>query len=301
MATIKLQPKCELVAIIDTICEQQIGFPHYATLQEYLETTPTVDAFIIATPNGTHASLAIEVLEAGKHVLIEKPFALRRHEAEAVISKAIEAKKQVMVVLQNRYSPVSKWLKSIVEQDILGKVYFVEVNCFWNRNENYYFKNSWRGSKETDGGTLYTQFSHFIDILYWLFGDITRISSRFYNNRHKELISIEDTGSIFFEFVNNGAGCMNFTTASFERNIESSITIIAENGSIKISGQYMDTIEYCHIKDYILPEMPANDPSKNNIKMLEEFIKVIHQEAGSNSLDGLHSVDIIERMYTAAS
>lgn len=303
-ATIGRHPGCELVSIIDSnkeVGQETNGIPYYTTVQNYLSTTPEVDAFVIATPNGTHASLALELLDAGKHVLVEKPFALTKKEAEEIINKANERSKQVMVVLQNRFSPVSQWLKKITGSGVLGQVFFLEINCFWNRNQHYYSKDSWHGTMDMDGGILYTQFSHFIDTIYWIFGDITRIGSRFYNYRHHNPAPFADTGSVIFEFCRGGAGCFNFTTAAWEKNMESSITVLAEFGSIKISGQYMDKVEYCHIKDYNFPGLSANDPAGNNLRMLDEFVKAIEQNKGSNSLDGLHSVDLIERMYGSGS
>ena len=278
-----------------------MGIPFHSSLAAYLEQSGEADALVIATPNGTHAQLALDALNHNKHVLIEKPMALKKEDAQAVICKAAEVNRQVMVVLQNRFSPVSQWLKGLVHSGALGQLYLVEVNCFWNRDERYYKKGSWHGTADMDGGTLFTQFSHFIDTVYWLFGDITRINSRFSNYRHQHLTAFEDTGAIVFDFEKGGTGCFNFSTASWEKNVESSITILAENGSVKISGQYMNTVEHCHIKNYRLPSGFSDyDPGNNNDQMLDAMVRAIRQGGQTNAAEGARAVDIIERMYAAA-
>ena len=299
-------PQCELTALIDSDCNrfasyQQFNIPFFNSTEAYFHANIEADATVIATPNNTHASIATAFLKQKRHVLIEKPMALKRADAETVIETAKEQNKKLMVVLQNRFSPVSIWLKEMMESKQLGKIFFVEVNCFWNRDERYYKKDSWHGTKEMDGGSLFTQFSHFIDTVYWLFGDIRNISSRFDNFNHQQLIQFEDTGSVHFEFEEGGMGCINFSTAVWDKSLESSLTIIAENGSIKISGQYMNRVEHCHIKNYHLPaELKNTDTSSNNhSKMIDSFVEAIRQNGSTNAEDALHSVDIIERMYAA--
>jgi predicted dehydrogenase len=298
-------PDCELTALIDhhPLEGTELGslnLPYFDSLSSYFSKDGDADAVIIATPNGSHASMALEVLEHHKHVMIEKPMALKNKEAIAIIKKAGEVNRQVMVVLQNRYAPVSLWLKQLVSSGILGKLYFVEVNCFWNRDERYYKKGNWHGTASLDGGTLFTQFSHFIDTVYWLFGDIENINSRFYNFNHQHLTEFEDTGSVVFDFQNGGTGCFNFSTASWDKNVESSLTILAEHGSIKISGQYMNTIEHCHIRNYQLPSSFAQyEPSGNHSQMLHAMVKAIRNGGSTNAEEGAQTVDIIERMYAA--
>lgn len=215
--------------------------------------------------------------------------------------------------MQNRYSPPSSWLKDVVETGILGKIFIVQVNCYWNRDKRYYKSGNWHGNKKLDGGTLYTQFSHFIDLMYWLFGDITNIQSRFKDFNHQDLTQFEDSGIISFEFLSGGIGSLNFSTSVWETNLESSITVIAENGSVKIGGQYMDRVEYCMIKDYTMPELqptnPANDygPYKGSAANHQYIIaNVIDTLLGrttitTNAYEGEMVVDIIERMYGAGN
>jgi predicted dehydrogenase len=299
-------PECELTAIIDKDSHrlselQHLNIPSFQSVDDYLSSDTETDVVIVATPNGTHASLAVQIMNQQKHVLIEKPMALKKSDAEYIIQTAKQTNRKAMVVLQNRFSPVSAWLKQLIDSNLAGKIFFVEVNCFWNRDERYYKKDSWHGTSDMDGGTLFTQFSHFIDTLYWLFGDIKNIKSRFCNFSHQHLTDFEDTGTLHFEFERGGLGCVNFSTALWDKTMESNLTILAENGTVKVSGQYMDRIEYCHIKNYDLPEtIEAVNPSvSNHYKLIDAVVKAIKEDVSTNAEEALHSVDIIERMYAA--
>jgi predicted dehydrogenase len=264
---------------------------------------------IIATPNGLHAQHAMQCLDNDKHVVIEKPIALSRQDSEQVIYKALQVHKHVFGVMQKRYSPPSVWIKEIVSKGILGKIFMVQLNCYWNRDNRYYKNGTWHGTKKLDGGTLFTQFSHFIDIMYWLFGDVQDISSRLRDFNHNDLTEFEDSGIVNFEFVNGGIGSINFSTAVWDKNLESCMTIIAENGSVKIGGQYMDKVEYCHIKNYNMPELtPTNDgndygsykgSAANHHFVIDNVVAVLkgREAITTNALEGLKVVDIIERIY----
>ena len=305
---------CELVALIDVKDKSQLGIDHYTVpfyddFKSYLETNPDVDVVNIASPNGFHAAQALMALEAKKHVVLEKPMALTKADAEKVIFKALQVHKQVFAVMQNRYSPPSIWLKELLESGKLGKTFLVQINCFWNRDERYYKKDSWHGKKDLDGGTLFTQFSHFIDLMYWYFGDITNIQAKFKDFNHQQLTEFEDTGVVSFDFVNGGMGCLNYSTSVWDKNLESSITVIAENGSLKVGGQYMNVVEYCHIKDYNMPQLaptnPGNDygaykgSAANHHYIIENVVDVLNGKSTitTNALEGLKVVDIIERIY----
>lgn len=179
--------------------------------------------------------------------------ALKRADCEAIIFKSLQVSKQVFCVMQNRYSPPSQWLRKVLMDNLLGKIFMVQINCFWNRDERYYTADTWHGSKELDGRTLFTQFSHFIDIMYWLFGDTTNIQAAFQNFSHKETIDFEDTGLVHFDFVNGGKGCFNYSTAVHNQNFESKLAIVGDKGMIKVGGQYMEKVEYCDIENYEMP------------------------------------------------
>lgn len=314
---IKRNEESELVALVDIKKAEDLnidvfGVPLYATIQEMLQQHPDVEVVNIATPNGLHAEQALQCLEARKHVVIEKPMALHKLDAEKVIFKALQVNRHVFAVMQNRYSPPSVWIKELIEDHRLGKVFMVQVNCYWNRDDRYYKKGSWHGKGDLDGGTLFTQFSHFIDIMYWLFGDIDDIQARFADFNHHNSTDFEDSGLVTFRFVNGGMGCINYSTSIWNQNLESSMTIIAENGSVKIGGQYMNEVEICHINGYEMPELaptnPGNDygaykgSAANHHYIIENVVDVLNNRATitTNALEGLKVVDIIERIYQAA-
>ena len=186
----------------------------------------------------------------------------------------------------------------------------VQLNCYWNRDDRYYKADSWHGKKDLDGGTLFTQFSHFIDIMYWLFGDMENIQAKFNDFNHSELTDFEDSGFVSFDFVNGGMGCINYSTSVWNQNLESSMTIIAENGSVKIGGQYMDKVEYCHIKNYDMPVLqptnPGNDygaykgSAQNHNFVIENVVDVLlnRSSINTNALEGLKVVEIISNIYS---
>lgn len=311
-------PESELVGLIDTANKESLDIdnyevPFFNSLSDFLASTLDVEVINIATPNGFHAGQAIQCLEANKHVVIEKPMALSKQDAEKVIFKSLHVHKHVFAVMQNRYSPPSVWIKEMIESGRLGRVYIVQLNCYWNRDDRYYTSESWHGTKKLDGGTLFTQFSHFIDIMYWLFGDINNIQTKLDSHNHSHLTEFEDSGFISFDFVNGGMGGINYSTSVWDRNLESSMTIIAENGSVKIGGQYMDKVEYCHIKDYTMPKLaptnPGNDygaykgSAQNHHYIINNVVNVLkgRDSITTNALEGMKVVEIIERIYNGGN
>ena len=311
---IRQNTEAELVAVADILSPGELGLKgmeedFYLSLTEMLIARPEIDVVNICTPNGLHASQAIEALDAKKHVVIEKPLALTKADSEKIIFKALQVSRHVFVVMQNRYSPPSVWLKEMIDSNQLGDIYMVQLNCFWNRDDHYYQKGNWHGDRYMDGGTLFTQFSHFIDIMYWLFGDIENIKGNFRNFSHKHTIHFEDSGVVSFDFVNGGMGCITYSTSVWDKNLESSITIIGEKGTIKVAGQYMNDVEYCHVEGYEMPELddsnPPNDYGRykgsaaNHHFVIENVINTLNGRSTitTNALEGLKVVEIIERIY----
>ena len=287
----------ELVALCDIRSKGELGIeaydvPFFPSLNELLQADLEVDVINICTPNGLHAGMAIQAIESGHHVVIEKPMALTLQDAEKVVYTSLRYQKQAFCVMQNRYSPPSIWIKEMVDSGRLGNIYMVQLNCYWNRDNRYYKAGGWHGDAQLDGGTLFTQFSHFIDIMYWLFGDICHIQAKFADFNHQNLTAFEDSGLITFDFVNGGMGCLNYSTAVWDKNMESSMLIIAENGSVKIGGQYMNEVEYCHIKDYEMPTLaptnPGNDygpykgSAQNHNFVIRNVVEVLSETSGKS-------------------
>ncbi len=316
---IQRNPEAELIALCDVQNREKLGLkemeaiPFFNDIDILLNSDFDFDILCICTPNGLHTAHAIKALEKQMHVVIEKPMGLNAKDCERVIAKSKEKNKEVFTVMQNRYSPPAQWIKEILEKKLLREIFMVQVNCYWNRDDRYYRPNGqahlWKGTKNLDGGTLFTQFSHFIDMIYWLFGDIKNIQARFANFNHLDSINFEDSGLVNFEFVNGGMGTLNYSTSVWDKNLESSMTIIGSKGAVKIGGQYMNEVEYCHIEGYSMPELqpanPANDyghykgSAANHIYVIENVIDVLkgRKTITTNAMEGLKVVEIIEKIY----
>ncbi|MDJ0363935.1 Gfo/Idh/MocA family oxidoreductase [Hymenobacter sp. H14-R3] len=305
-----------LVALIDERAELRVGLvaefpgvPFFASLAEYLQAGPAADVLTVATPNGLHAPQAVAGLRHGLHVVIEKPIALHTTDAELIVQAAQQMGRLVFGVMQNRYSPPAAWLKQVVDEGRLGEVFLVQLNCFWNRDARYYRPGGWKGTQALDGGTLFTQFSHFVDLLYWVFGDITNLAARFRDFTHEGITEFEDSGLVTFDLVRGGSGTLSYSTAVWDRNLESSLTVVAERGSLKLGGQYLDKVEYCHLQGYTLPTLPPTNPANdygsyqgsaaNHVQVIDNVIDTLKQRsaATTNALEGLKVVEIIERIY----
>lgn len=311
--------EAELVAVYDIkterkeALEKKYNILPTASIAEMVN-RKEIDVITVCTPNGNHFSTALLSLEAGKNVLIEKPMTINKLDAERLIYSGLKNNKQIFVVKQNRFNPPVQHLKQLMQREQLGKIYFVVIDCFWNRNKEYYLNSDWKGKKNDDGGTLFTQFSHFIDIPYYLFGDIDldSITGVIKNAGHDGLIEFEDTGAFTFKFKSGALGSLNYTTASFKQNMEGSITVFAENATIKIGGQYLNTLEYQKTNgfdNFDLPESkPANDygfyqgSMSNHDKIISNVVDALlgKGQIMTNAVEGMKVVEIIERMYNVA-
>lgn len=317
-------PEAELIAICDVDPELERhelypqGVPFYRTFEDVLSSGLKADVVSICTPNGLHIPQALLAIRSGHHVLIEKPMGLSKQACEQAIFEALQHDRQVFVVKQNRYSPPVKWLRQMVLEERLGRILNVQINCFWNRDDRYYAQRSnsgsvnWKGTKDLDGGVLFTQFSHFIDIMYWIFGDIKAIRSRLYNFTHVHNTEFPDSGTASFEFIQGGTGTINFSTSVWDRNLESSITVIGEKGSVKIGGQYMNAVEICHVQDYTFEPLPETNPpndygpfqgsAANHHYVIENVVRTLNgrDRITANMLEGMKVVEIIERIHASA-
>jgi len=312
---IEAHPEGELAGIIDIDPNKaENNDQSYNSWESFQSTGIKADIAIIALPNGLHIPMAKKAIEEGIHVLIEKPMGLSAAECQELIDLAKSNGKKVFVVKQNRYSPPSLWMKEMIDSGRLGKIYEVHIRCFWNRDDRYYQTGpkseiNWRGSKDLDGGVLFTQFSHFIDVMYWVFGDIQNIQSRLFNHNHIDSTEFPDSGMVHFDFIKGGVGSLQFSTSVFEENMESSMTILAEKGAFKVGGQYMERIEFVNISNYQMRELPeASAPNDygnykgsagNHSHVIQNVIDTLKDRAeiATGGEDGMKVVDIIERIY----
>jgi predicted dehydrogenase len=304
----------EVVGVFDTnettlkSFSEEYGLHAYQSMNELLADA-AIDVVNICTPNGTHADLAIQTLNSGKNTVVEKPMSISVNSAKEMQKAAATSGKTLFVVKQNRYNPPVKAVKELIETGKLGKPLMVSVNCFWNRNAAYYEQSPWRGTNSLDGGALYTQFSHFVDILYYLFGEIENVHGVTANMAHQGLIDFEDSGSFNFQFKNGGLGNLAFTTASYQQNMEGSITIFAENATIKIGGKYLNTIDYQVTDGFDIADVAVSSPANNygfyegsmsnHDKVIDNVIEALNgrQEVMTNGSEGMKVVEMISKFY----
>jgi predicted dehydrogenase len=310
---IKITEGAELVSVCDIIKDRSdklgaaFGAKAYYSIDELLKDSKA-DIVSICSPNGLHAQHSILSLQSGKHVLCEKPMAISVYDCGEMIKTAEKANKRLFVIKQNRYNPPVHAIKEAIERGKLGKVNSVQLSCFWNRNEAYY-ENSWKGTKDLDGGTLYTQFSHFVDLLYYLVGDVKDAKAFGMNYCHQGIIEFEDTGAVILKFHNGAIGTINYTVNSFGGNMEGSLTIFGDKGTVKIGGQYLNELEYQRIEDYTIGNLPeGNKPNNygqyqgsmsNHDYVYRNVVDVLLNggQITTNMFEGLKTVEIIDKIY----
>lgn len=290
----------------------EYGVPSFSEVEDFLN-HQEMDVVAVCSPNGLHAEHTIKALIAGFHVLCEKPMAIKSSDCEEMIKTAERCNKRLFIVKQNRFNPAIEAVKDKIDQGAFGKIYSVQLNCFWNRNDDYYQKSDWKGSKSLDGGTLFTQFSHFIDLLYWMIGDVASAQAIIDNYAHQGIIEFEDSGVATLKFKNGVIGTVNYTVNSFAKNMEGSITIFGEKGTVKVGGQYLNKLDYQSLEGASIGELKEGNPANeygeyqgsmsNHDRVYENLIDVLEKggSIATNGLEGLKTVEIIEKIYQSAN
>ena len=290
----------------------EFGAAAYTDLDEMLRAQKgAADVMSVCTPNYLHAPHSIAAFKAGYHVICEKPMAINVHDCGEMIKAAEIANRRLFVVKQNRYNPPVQHLKSLIDAGSLGRIFSVQLNCFWNRNDKY-FESDWKGQTDKDGGTLYTQFSHFIDLIYWLIGDVKDVYAMTDNFSHSDTVEFEDSGVAALRFYNGALGTIHFTINAHQKNMEGSITVFCERGTVKIGGQYLNEIEYHNVQDIELKDLPVGRPANqygdyqgsmsNHEDVYKNVSEVLQSDGqmGVIGIEGLKTVEIIDKIYRAA-
>ena len=310
--------KAQLTAVCDIVPEKadalawQYDAKAYYSVADLLKDSNSFDVLSVCSPNGLHAEHSILALTAGVHVLCEKPMALTLADCGNMLQAAEKNNRRLFAIKQNRYNPPVAAVKQLIDEGKLGKINSIQLSCFWNRNEAYY-ANSWKGTKKMDGGTLYTQFSHFIDLLYWMVGDVEEVKAMMGNYEHSGSIEFEDTGVVILRFANGAIGTINYTVNSYKKNMEGSLTIFAQKGTVKIGGQYLNELEYQQIEGMVIENLPeGNKPNNygtyvgsmsNHNLVYDNVIDVLEKGASitTSAFEGLKTVEIIQKIYAAAN
>ena len=314
IAVIDAEERAEVVAICEIDQERLENlsglYKIEQTFSDFNQMLENVSANVISicTPHGLHAEMSIQASKAGFHVMVEKPMALTISDCKEMIKTAEDCGTKLFVVKQNRYNTPIALTKEAIDKGKLGKVTMVICNVLWNRHADYYIQSDWRGKKDLEGGALYTQVSHFIDLLIWWFGNITESKTLIDTLQHD--IETEDCGVAALKFETGVLGSLNWTTTVYNINYEGSITIIGEKGTIKIGGKYLNKIDFWDVQSYPLPEDISFEDKPNQYgkyqgsssnhdkvvqditaKLLNERINVVEGD------EGIKSIEAIELIY----
>ncbi len=306
----RLVAVCDIVSSRADELAKSFNCKAFYSLPELLSSGEKIDVVAVCTPNGLHAEHSIQSLQGGFHVLCEKPLSISVTEAETMIRVAKECNRKLFVVKSTRYNPAIAGLKKLLQENKLGRVYSFQMNCFWNRPPSYY-ENSWKGTV-LDGGTLFTQFSHYIDALLWLLGDIKEIKGFRSNMAHRDLVVSEDCGVVALEMKSGVLGGINWSVNTYRENFEVSLTLLAEKGTIQLGGGYMNRINYQLTEQGGLSQSETGLPNdygfykgsmSNHDQVYENLVKALAQEDHpfTSAEDGLKTVQAIERIYNSVS
>jgi len=270
---------------------------------------PDVDVVDLCTPSGLHAVQAIKAMEAGKNVLSEKPMALSLAEADEIIRCERETGMKYILVKQNRYNPPVSVLKDLIGNGSLGTIHMVSSTVLWNRNENYFREGAWRGTLDLDGGALFTQCSHFVDLVLWMGGEPVSVNARMLNVAHP-YIEVEDLGTVRIAFASGAVGMINYTTATYGRNMEGSITVMGSKGCVKVGGKYLNEVSEWNVEGIPRPDIPPGAPPNtykggyqgsmsNHDKVLKNVVGVLSrgEDIAVSSLQGRLSVEVMQAAH----
>lgn len=238
--------RMELVDVCDTNVDAlekataRTGVNGHRSLTSMLEVT-TADIVVLSTPSGLHPEQAVECASAGRHVITEKPMATRWHDGQRMVKAFDEANRRLFVVKQNRLNATLQLLKRAVDQKRFGRIYMVNINVFWTRPQEYYDSAAWRGTWEYDGGAFMNQASHYVDLLDWLIGPIESVQA--YTGTLERNIQVEDSGVLNVRWRSGALGSMNVTMLTYPKNLEGSITILGEKGTVRVGGVAVNEIQ----------------------------------------------------------
>lgn len=245
----------KLVAVCDTDTKvldqhaQKYRVPGYRNLEEMLK-VERIDLIALCTPSGLHSDQAVLAARYGVNVMTEKPMATRWQDGVRMVKACDEAKVRLFVVKQNRRNTTLQLLRRAIEEKRFGKIHMVHLNVFWTRPQSYYDQAKWRGTWEFDGGALMNQASHYVDLLDWLVGPVEKVQAMMSTTRD---IEVEDTGVLNVKWRNGALGSMSVTMLTYPKNLEGSITILGERGTVRVGGVAVNEIqlwEFDEPRDY---------------------------------------------------
>ena len=283
------------------------GAKPYANLDALLTDT-NADVVILTTPSGLHADQTVQIAATGRHVMTEKPMATRWHDGLRMVKACDDAGVRLFVVKQNRRNATLQLLKQAVDKKRFGRIYMVNINVFWTRPQSYYDSAAWRGKWEFDGGAFMNQASHYVDLLDWLIGPIESLHA--YTATLERNIEVEDSGVLNVRWRSGALGSMNVTMLTYPQNLEGSITIIGEKGTVRVGGVAVNEIQHWEFAD--------KDPDDEKVKAsnyqttsvygfghplyYENVIDVMRGTAApeTDGREGLKSLEVLIATYLSA-
>jgi UDP-N-acetyl-2-amino-2-deoxyglucuronate dehydrogenase len=305
--------RAELVAVCDSDPEAlhratlMTSVPGFASLDELLAGS-NADGIVLCTPSGMHAAQTVRCAEAGRHVVTEKPMATRWHDGKAMVAACDKAGVQLFVVKQNRQNSTIQLLKRALDRHRFGRIYMVTVNVFWSRPQAYYDSAKWRGTWEFDGGAFMNQASHYVDLLDWLIGPVESVQA--FTATLARHIQVEDTGVATIRWRSGALGSVNVTMLTYPRNLEGSITVIGEKGTVRVGGLAVNEILHWEFAD--------KDPDDEQVKSAtyetssvyghghpsyyDNVIRSLRGEASpeTDGREGLRSLELLIGIYLSA-
>lgn len=305
--------RSELVGVCDVNAQarasaaNETGAKPYANLGNMLGDT-NADIVILTTPSGLHPEQTIEIAASGRNVMTEKPMATRWHDGLRMVKACDDANIRLFVVKQNRRNPTLQLLKRAMELGRFGRVYMVNINVFWARPQEYYDSAAWRGTWEFDGGAFMNQASHYVDLLDWLIGPIESVQA--YTATLARNIEVEDSGVISVKWRSGALGSMNVTMLTYPKNLEGSITIIGEKGTVRVGGLAVNEIQHWEFSEPHEDDAKVEQASYATTSVYgfghplyyDNVIKVLRGEAEpeTDGREGLKSLEVMIATYLSA-
>ncbi|PKO54382.1 MAG: oxidoreductase [Betaproteobacteria bacterium HGW-Betaproteobacteria-2] len=298
---------CDVDATALAAAVKTTGATGFSSLKEMLANCDA-DAFILTTPSGLHPDQAVEIAKAGRHVVTEKPMATRWEDGKRMVAACDEAGVRLFVVKQNRRNATLQLLKQAIEKKRFGQIYMVNLNVFWTRPQAYYDQGKWRGKWEYDGGAFMNQASHYVDLIDWLIGPLESLHA--YTSTLERDIEAEDTGVVSLKWRSGALGSMNVTMLTYPKNLEGSITILGEKGTVRIGGMAVNEVQHW--------EFAESDPDDEKVKeasyqttsvygfghplYYNNIINVLRGEAEpeTDGREGLKSLETIIAIYLSS-
>ncbi|WLR52987.1 Gfo/Idh/MocA family oxidoreductase [Bacillus tianshenii] len=298
---------CDMVPEAMKPYEEEYGVKAYTELTDLCQ-DPEVDVVNICTPSGLHAPLALEAARNKKHVVIEKPITLTLEDADAIIEACRENNVKLSVVHPNRFRPVMMKLKNALDKGYFGKLSHINATVRWNRNQEYYDQAEWRGTKSMDGGVLMNQAIHNLDLMLWLAGDIEEVRSM--SATRLRNIEAEDVSAGVVRFKNGSLGVVEAATTIYPTNLEETISIFGETGTVMIGGKTANLIKHWNVEamgdeetDHLMQEIKGDPHGKPGHQwIIEDMVEAIHEnrEPIVSGEDGRKALEFVLALCEAA-